>query len=78
MRTWGDCYGYILVATGRADIMVDNAVSAWDAAALMPIITEAGGVLTDWKGNATPFGGDAIASNGALSKQVLQIMSDAR
>ena len=74
MRTWGDCYGYILVATGRADIMVDNAVSAWDAAALMPIITEAGGVLTDWKGNATPFGGDAIATNRALSKQVLDIM----
>lgn len=75
MRTWGDCYGYILVATGRADIMVDNAVSAWDVAALMPIITEAGGVLTDWKGNATAFGGDAIATNAALSKQVLHIMS---
>ena len=75
MRTWGDCYGYILVATGRADVMVDNAVSAWDVAALMPIITEAGGVLTDWKGNATPFGGDAIATNAALSKQVLQIMN---
>ncbi|MDQ6717201.1 MAG: histidinol phosphate phosphatase [Gemmatimonadota bacterium] len=75
MRTWGDCYGYILVATGRADIMVDDAVSAWDAAALMPIITEAGGTLTDWKGNATPFGGDAIATNGKLSEQVLAIMS---
>ncbi len=77
MRTWGDCYGYILVATGRADIMVDNTVSAWDAAALMPIITESGGVLTDWKGNATPFGGDAIATNAALSIQVLEIMKGA-
>lgn len=74
MRTWGDCYGYILVATGRAEVMVDDAVSAWDVAALMPIITEAGGVLTDWKGSATPFGGDAIATNAALSNQVLQIM----
>lgn len=75
MRTWGDCYGYLLVATGRADIMVDDAVSAWDAAALMPIITEAGGVLTDWKGNATPFGGDAVATNGKLSAAVLAILN---
>ena len=75
MRTWGDCYGYILVATGRADIMVDDAVSAWDVAALMPIITEAGGILTDWKGNPTPFGGDAIATNAALSKKVLHMMN---
>jgi histidinol-phosphatase len=75
MRTWGDCYGYILVATGRADIMIDNAVSAWDVAALMPIITEAGGILTDWKGKATAFGGDAIATNAALSKEVLHIMN---
>ncbi len=78
MRTWGDCYGYILVATGRADVMVDDAVAAWDAAALMPIITEAGGTLTDWKGNATPFGGDAIATNGNLSQQVLGIMSGSK
>lgn len=75
MRTWGDCYGYLLVATGRADIMVDNAVSEWDAAALMPIITEAGGVFTDWKGNPTPFGGDAVATNRKLSKPVLAILS---
>lgn len=75
MRTWGDCYGYLLVATGRADIMVDDSVSAWDAAALMPIITEAGGVLTDWKGNLTPFGGDAVATNGKLSAAVLAVLN---
>ena len=67
MRTWGDCYGYLLVATGRADIMVDDVVSDWDAAALLPIIVEAGGVFTDWRGRATSFGGDAIATNANLA-----------
>jgi len=73
-RTWGDCYGYLLVATGRAEVMVDDVVSAWDAAALMPIITEAGGVFTDWKGNATPFGGDAIATNAALADEARNLL----
>ena len=66
-RTWGDCYGYLLVATGRAEIMVDDIVNPWDAAALQPIITEAGGVFTAWNGAATAFGGSAIATNGALA-----------
>ena len=48
-RTWGDCYGYLLVATGRAEVMCDEALSPWDAAALQPIIEEAGGVFTDWR-----------------------------
>ena len=62
-RSWGDCYGYLLVATGRAEVMVDGIVSPWDAAALMPIIEEAGGVFTDWKGTRTAFGGSAVATN---------------
>jgi histidinol-phosphatase len=62
-RTWGDCYGYLLVATGRAEVMVDGIVSPWDAAALMPIVEEAGGVFTDWKGTRTAFGGSAVATN---------------
>ena len=66
-RTWGDCYGYLLVATGRAEIMVDDVVNPWDAAALQPIIVEAGGVFTDWQGAHTAFGGDAIATNAALA-----------
>jgi histidinol-phosphatase len=75
MRTWGDCYGYLLVATGRADIMVDDVISDWDCAALMPIITEAGGVFTDWRGRATPFGGDAIATNAHLDGIVREILA---
>ena len=77
MRTWGDCYGYLLVATGRADIMVDDVISDWDGAAFMPIITEAGGEFTDWRGRATAFGGDAIATNGMLGAIVREILAPA-
>jgi histidinol phosphatase-like enzyme (inositol monophosphatase family) len=77
MRTWGDCYGYLLVATGRADIMVDDVISDWDGAAFMPIITEAGGEFTDWRGRATPFGGDAIATNARLGTVVREILAPA-
>ncbi len=73
-RTWGDCYGYLLVATGRAEVMVDEVLSAWDAAALQPIIEEAGGVFTDWTGVRTSFGGNAIATNGALATQVREML----
>ncbi len=65
-RTWGDCYGYLLVATGRAEIMVDDIVNPWDTAAIYPLITEAGGQFTSWKGIDTAFGGDAIATNAAV------------
>ncbi|MDQ6871627.1 MAG: histidinol phosphate phosphatase [Gemmatimonadota bacterium] len=74
MRTWGDCYGYLLVATGRADVMVDDVISVWDGAALLPVITEAGGVFTDWKGRTTAFGGDAIATNSLLADAVRDIL----
>lgn len=70
VRTWGDCYGYLLVATGRAEIMVDDIMNPWDAAALQPIITEAGGAFTAWNGVATAFGGSVIASNAALAPTV--------
>ncbi len=69
-RTWGDCYGYLLVATGRAEVMIDDILSPWDAAALQPIIEEAGGVFFDWKGRQTAFGGDGIASNANLAGTV--------
>lgn len=69
-RTWGDCYGYLLVATGRAELMVDDRLSPWDAASLIPIITEAGGVYSDWSGGTAVDGGDGCASNRALADTV--------
>ena len=75
VRTWGDCYGYALVATGRAEAMMDPAVSIWDAAALAPIITEAGGVFTDWDGNPTWRNRSILATNAALSSDIRSLMS---
>ncbi|OGO52093.1 MAG: histidinol-phosphatase [Chloroflexi bacterium RBG_16_68_14] len=77
-RTWGDCYGYVLVATGRADVMVDPVMHVWDCAALLPVIEEAGGVFTDWQGRRTIRRGNAVASNGLLHDQVLALLSNSR
>ena len=74
-RTWGDCFGYLLVATGRAEAMCDGTLSVWDAAALQPIIEEAGGVFTDWLGTPTAFGGSAIATNRLLAEDVRSLLA---
>ena len=75
-RTWGDCYGHVLVATGRADIMLDPVMNTWDCAALAPIIEEAGGTFTDCQGIRTINGGNAISTNGALFKEVIRIVNN--
>ena len=72
LRTWGDCYGYALVATGRAEIMIDPKMAIWDAAALLPVLEEAGGRFTDWAGNATAEGGNGIATNGIFHETVVE------
>jgi histidinol phosphatase-like enzyme (inositol monophosphatase family) len=73
IRNWGDCYGYALVATGRAEIMVDPIMNPWDCAPMLPILKEAGGKFTDWRGNETIWGKDAIATNGKLFEAVKDI-----
>ncbi|MBV9924933.1 MAG: inositol monophosphatase family protein [Acidobacteria bacterium] len=73
-RTWGDCYGYVLVATGRADVMLDPAMNVWDCAALLPVLEEAGGTFTDWRGIRTIHSGNAVATNGALFGEVMRIV----
>ena len=72
-RTWGDCYGYLLVATGRAEVMLDPIMALWDIAPMQPILEEAGGTLTDWQGNATIYSAEAIATNGKVLAEVLEI-----
>jgi histidinol phosphatase-like enzyme (inositol monophosphatase family) len=73
-RTWGDCYGYVLVATGRADVMLDPVMNLWDCAPLLPIIEEAGGTFTDWRGVRTVDSGNSIATNGVLFAEVMKII----
>lgn len=75
-RTWGDCFGYLLVATGRAEAMLDPIMSPWDAAALQPIIEEAGGVFTDWSGHSTAFGGSVVATNRELARSIRALLAD--
>jgi len=73
-RTWGDCYGYVLVATGRADVMLDPVMNLWDCAPLLPIMEEAGGTFTDWRGARTIDGGNSIATNGVLFDEVMSFI----
>lgn len=73
-RTWGDCYGYMMVATGRAELMVDPIMNVWDAAAILPILQEAGGTFTDWKGQPTIHSGEGVATNGHVLNETLEIM----
>ncbi|MGH9941717.1 MAG: inositol monophosphatase family protein [Pyrinomonadaceae bacterium] len=75
-RTWGDCYGHVLVATGRAECMLDPVMNVWDCAPLLPILEEAGGTFTDWRGQRTIRGGHAVSTNGAVFKQVFEIIEE--
>jgi histidinol phosphatase-like enzyme (inositol monophosphatase family) len=74
-RTWGDAYGYAMVATGRADIMMDAVMNVWDCGPFEVILTEAGGTFTDWKGTTTIYGGESLATNGVLRDQVLNVVT---
>lgn len=74
-RTWGDCYGHVLVATGRADVMLDPVMNVWDCAPLLPIMQEAGGTFTSWTGESTIYGGNAISTNGNLFNEVMEIIA---
>ena len=73
-RTWGDCYGHMLVASGRAEAMLDPGMSVWDSAPLKVIVDEAGGVFTDWQGEPTIHGGSAISTNALLSESIRNIL----
>jgi histidinol phosphatase-like enzyme (inositol monophosphatase family) len=77
-RTWGDCWGYFLVATGRAEVMVDVGLNPWDVACFVPIIEEAGGTISDFSGRRYPPLRDAIAVNGALTAEVGRLLGAGR
>lgn len=74
VRTWGDCYGHMLVAAGRAEIMMDPKMHLWDVAALKPIIEEAGGKFFDWNGHNGLYIEDAIACNALLEDEIRQLL----
>ena len=74
VRTWGDVYGYLLVATGQVDVMIDPILNVWDAAAVQPIIQEAGGRFSDWSGAPRIDSGDSVGSNGLFHDEILKLL----
>ncbi len=72
---WGDAYGHCLVATGRAEVMLDPVMNVWDCAPFPPILAEAGGYFGDWSGNPTIYGGEALSANSRLVSEVLSLVS---
>ncbi|GBD86563.1 histidinol-phosphatase [bacterium BMS3Abin03] len=74
-RQWGDCYGYYLLATGFADIMIDPVMSVWDKLALVPIIKGAGGIITDYHGDDPIKGNSIIAANSIIHRDVIDVLN---
>ncbi len=77
-RSWGDCYGYAMVATGRAEVMIDPELSHWDVAALIPVVREAGGVITDPSGCDIYPPHGAVATNAALAAEIRNVLKGNR
>ncbi len=75
VRTWGDCYGYLLVAAGRADVCLDPIMNPWDVAALVPIIRGAGGVITDWQGGPAYPASSTVAAHPGLHAEIIQTLN---
>lgn len=75
-RNWGDCYGYYLLATGFADIMIDPIMSVWDSMALVPIINGAGGMITDYQGNDPIIGNSIVAATKEIHAEVIKLLND--
>ena len=69
-----DAYGHALVATGRAELMLDPVMNTWDCGPFPVILREAGGYFGDWAGNETVYGGEALSTTSALLPQVLQAL----
>ncbi len=75
-RNWGDCYGYYLLSTGFADIMIDPIMSVWDSMALIPIVNGAGGKISDFQGKDATVGKSIVASNSVIHSQVISILNN--
>lgn len=75
-RGFGDFYGFMLVAQGSGEFMMEYGVNVWDVAALKPIIEEAGGRTSDWTGKPNIHRRDVLASNGKVHDAVLQALFD--
>ncbi|MBU6412533.1 MAG: hypothetical protein KGS45_03600 [Planctomycetes bacterium] len=73
-RGWNDCFAYVLLATGRVDVVLDPVMEVWDVAPLVPIVRESGGSMTDWRGTDEPHARQCVASNGVLHAHVCRAL----
>ena len=74
-RNWGDCYGYYLLATGYADIMIDPIMSTWDLLPLIPIVKGSGGIISDYEGNNPVKGKSAVAASPTIYSEVISFLN---
>jgi histidinol phosphatase-like enzyme (inositol monophosphatase family) len=74
-RSWGDCFGYTLLASGTAHIMTDPILSIWDLAALIPVITGAGGTLSAWDGSPAATASSCVAAHPQIHSKVIDILN---
>ena len=77
-RSWGDCFGYTLIARGGADIMCDPAMSLWDQAALLPVIRGSGAALTDWQGNTPVNATSLVAAHPRHHARIIALLNPAQ
>ena len=77
LRGWSDAYGYLLVATGRAEVMLDLLMKIWDCGPFPVVLREAGGYFGSWQGEEGHTHGEGFACNRALKEDVLAILNPA-
>jgi myo-inositol-1(or 4)-monophosphatase len=77
LRGWSDAYGYLLVATGRCEVMLDPIMNTWDCGPFPVIFREAGGFFGSWQGQEGHMFGEALACNAVLKNQILDILKEA-
>jgi myo-inositol-1(or 4)-monophosphatase len=75
VSTWGDCYGYLLLSAGFADVMVDPIMNLWDLAAVVPIVRGAGGLITDWQGGDPMKGASVVAAGPDIHGRVIHALN---
>ncbi|NTW82617.1 MAG: histidinol-phosphatase [Chlorobiaceae bacterium] len=78
VRGWGDCYGHMLVASGRAEVAVDKIMSPWDCAALIPVVLEAGGCCFDYRGHTTISGEGLVSANRIIGNGLIRAIENMR
>ncbi|MDR1145108.1 MAG: hypothetical protein LBK71_03115 [Verrucomicrobiales bacterium] len=74
-RTWGDCYGYLLVSAGLADVMLDPIMHPWDLLPLIPVVRGAGATISAWDGGDPLTATSSVAAVPQLHAEVLRILN---